>query len=515
MIEDSEDIFDASVKFHDRHRFEIKLDMDLADTARAEFDMEAYFFVPKALNIAPQTYSKDQFYGDLQRYVRFQIPRMSLAKISDNSNKLSPLFRIRASLSRLRAGERDQRLVSHVYDEFKLLGCIIRGELRDGARLFISVLGRGENPRPGVFLAEGLDNFVLDLQSLSSALSSLKRDVTDSSVPLRIRETAAYFDEYRSLMLEEYLAALVSALRGAGVGGPAGDPRLAAAEKKLSDMASEQEGYRRAMGYPSVYNKKDGGETLIYRRGVLKKFISSALYLRAEVAEWTTMSQLAPGIAAGIAMLFAVVATLYAQSRYALNSAAFVLIAVGSYIFKDRIKDWLKVFFSRSMAKWLYDRKSEILTPRDNVRIGEMREAFTFLKPGDVPADILGLRNTDNITSIDEDGKPERVFKYKKEMILKPRLISRLHDRRKDLNDIIRFNITDFIKQADDPRAEYRRVAPDGMIVSSSCPRVYRLNLVLRYSYRGRDGAMRVNRERIRVVLNKEGIVRMEAVRAA
>ena len=515
MIEDSEDIFDASVKFHDRHRFEIKLDMDLADTARAEFDMEAYFFVPKALNISPQTYSKEQFYGDLQRYVRFQIPRMSLAKISDNSNTLSPLYRIRAALSRLRAGERDQRLVSLVYDEFKLLGCIIRGELRDGARLFISVLGRGENPRPGVFLAEGLDNFVLDLHSLSSALSGLKREVTDSSVPLKIRETAAYFDEYRSLMLEEYLAALVSALRGAGVDNPSGDPRLAAAEKKLSALASEQEGYRRAMGYPSVYNKTDGGETLIYRRGVLKKFISSALYLKAEVEEWTTISQLGPGIAAGVAMLFAVAATIYATSRYALNSAAFVLIVVVSYVFKDRIKDWLKVFFSRSMAKWLYDRKSEILTPRDDIRIGEMREAFTFLKPGDVRADILDLRNIDNITSIDEDGKPERVFKYKKEMMLKPRLIGRMHDRRKDLNDIIRFNITDFIKQADDPQSDYTRVAPDGMLLSSSCPRVYRLNLVLRYSYRGRDGAQRVNRERIRVVLNKQGIVRMEEVRAA
>lgn len=515
MIEDSEDIFDASVKFHDRHRFEIKLEMDLADVPKAEFDMEAYFFVPKALNISPQTYSKERFYGDMQRYVRFQIPRMSLAKIADGSNALSPLYRIRAALSRLRAGERDPALVPLLYDEFKLLGCIIRGELRDGARLFISVLGRGENPRPGVFLAEGLDNLVLDLHSLSSALDSLKREVTDSSVPLRIRETAAYFDEYRSLTLEEYLAALVSALRGAGVGTPSCDPRLAAAEKKLAGLAGEQEGYRRAMGYPSVYEKADGGETLVYRRGVLKKFISSALYLKAEVEEWTTMSQLGPGIAAGVAMLFAVAATIYAQSRYALNSAAFVMIVVVSYIFKDRIKDWLKVFFSRSMAKWLYDRRSEILTPRDDIRIGEMREAFTFLKPGDVPADILGLRNIDNITSIDEDGKPERVFKYKKEMILKPRLIGKLHDRRKDLNDIIRFNITEFVKQADDPRADYTRVAPDGTLLSSSCPRVYRLNLVLRYSYRGRDGKMRVNRERIRVVLGKEGIVRMEEVRAA
>ena len=62
-------------------------------------------------------------------------------------------------------------------------------------------------------------------------------------------------------------------------------------------------------------------------------------------------------------MLFAAAATIFAQSRYAYKSMPFVLIVVVSYIFKDRIKDWLKLVFSKGMTRWLADRKADIPDP--------------------------------------------------------------------------------------------------------------------------------------------------------
>jgi len=64
----------------------------------------------------------------------------------------------------------------------------------------------------------------------------------------------------------------------------------------------------------------------VYRRGILKKFISSVLYLKVEVSERKALSQILFGIAAGLAMLFAVIATIYAQNRFSLNSWPFVFI---------------------------------------------------------------------------------------------------------------------------------------------------------------------------------------------
>ena len=268
------------------------------------------------------------------------------------------------------------------------------------------------------------------------------------------------------------------------------------------------------MNYPSILKEGETNEVIIYRRGVLKKFISSVLYLKPQLEEWRTATQVVFGLAAGLAMLFAVLATIYAQNRYTMNSVPFVLVIVASYIFKDRIKDWLKLLFSRNLTRWFSDRETRILDPGSSKKIGVLKEAFTFISEKAVPPDIARIRRIDNITSIDEDGKPERVFKYKKEITLYPERILKTHDRRRDLNDIMRFNITDFLTQADDSRVNYLYTDPaTGLTRTVACSRVYHLNMVIKYSYADAQGQKKVHYDRIRIVLNKEGLVRLEEVK--
>jgi hypothetical protein len=278
-------------------------------------------------------------------------------------------------------------------------------------------------------------------------------------------------------------------------------------------MVTAQNRYRQAMKYPSVLVPGSSNETIIYRRGVLKKFISSVLFLKAEFSEWETLTQVVFGLAAGAAMLFAVLVTIFFQRRYAMNSMPFVMALVISYIFKDRIKDWLKLLFSKNMTRWISDRKIEIMDPLAGGSIGLLKEAFTFLNEKALPPDIARLRHIDNITSVDEEGKPERVFKYKKEIILYPDMIMKYHERRRGLNDIMRFNIGNMVEQADDSAVNYPYVDPEtGEVRSAVCSRVYHLNLVLKYVYSDRKAQPKVNYERIRIVLNKDGIVRLEEV---
>jgi len=215
-------------------------------------------------------------------------------------------------------------------------------------------------------------------------------------------------------------------------------------------------------------------------------------------------------------MLFAVLVTLFFQRRYAMDSLPFVLAVVISYIFKDRIKDWLKLLFSKSLTRWISDRKIDILDSSGGERIGLLKEGSTFIPGRDVPPDIARLRRIDNITSVDEEGKPERVFKYKKEIVLYPEVIMKRHQRRRDLNDIMRFNIRDVVEQADDASVDYPYVDPaTGELRSAACARVYHMNLVLKYTYFSREGRVSMHYERIRIVLNKDGIVRLEEVKGA
>lgn len=516
MIEDQNDIFDSRVKFHDRRRFEIKLDIDLDASPESAYSVETYFFVPKALNIGPHSYSKENFYNDIQRYIRFKTPKVSLAKLCDPSLETSPIKRINDKLSLILAGSKDRELLKTVYNEFKLLGCIIRGEVRDHARALIEGFETYGAKKTGqlkrLFVPEGLGNFLAEIKQLITAVSALKSAVADPAVPTVIKETCAFFDEYFSLIMEEYLTPVLEALRK----NAAGRRGLEELEGELAAVIVAQGRYRAAMNYPSVLDNGNGNEVIIYRRGVLKKFISSALYLKTEISEWEALTQVLFGMAAGLAMLFAVMVTFYFGNRYTINSLPFLFAVVVSYMFKDRIKDWLKVLFSKNLTRWTSDRKISILDPSSGERIGLLKEAFTFIPQRHVPADISRLRRLDNITSIDEDGKPERVFKYKKEIRLYPERIRKYHDRRKDLNDIMRFSIENFVKQADDPSVDYPVVDPaSGEIKIVVCPRVYHVNLVLKYVYALKDGRESVHYDRIRIVLNKAGIGRIEEVPVA
>ena len=517
MIDDQNDIFDSRIKQHDRHRFEIKLDIDLDATARSSYEVETYFFVPRALNVGPHNYKKENFYNSSQRYIRFRTPKISLGKICDPALATSPLNRVRQDLARVLAGEGDQALSDKICGELRLLGCIIRGELRDYVKIFVSGLATYGSAVPAaqrrLFVGEGLENFLGDLKNLETALSSLKAEISDPAVPLKIRETAAFFDEYVSLLLEEYLTSLLEAIRN----NPGARERFADVERGVLAIVTAQSRYRQAMKYPSVLTPGSSNETIIYRRGVLKKFISSVLYLKAEFSEWEGLTQVFFGLAAGGAMLFAVLVTLFFQQRYAMNSMPFVLAVVISYIFKDRIKDWLKLLFSKSLTRWISDRKIDILdSSGGGARIGLLKEAFTFISDRDIPPDIARLRRIDNITSVDEEGKPERVFKYKKEILLYPEVIIKSHERRRDLNDIMRFNIRELVAQADDAAVDYPYVDPaSGELRTAVCSRVYHINLVLKYTYFDKEEQVTIHYERIRIVVGKDGIVRLEEVRVA
>jgi hypothetical protein len=513
MIDERDDVFDSKITLHDRHRFEIKLDMDLGLSSSPAYELESYFFVPRALNISPRTYTKEDFYNSSQRYIRFKTPRISLSKLCDPGLSTSPLNRVKDNLSRILSGSQDPALVNLVYDEFKLLGCVIRGEIRDHVKGLMAELETcAAGPEGGggkMFAGEGFTAFLADLRHLVDRIHILKTEVMDPAVPVRLRETYKFLDEYLSLIMEEYLTPLLAALR-VNKAVPAG---LNGLEEELSALVLSQGPYRAAMGYPSVLREGDSNEVLIYRRGVLKKFISSVLYLKTEVDELQAATQVIFGLAAGLAMLFAVLAAIYAQNRYTMNSVPFVVVIVTSYVFKDRIKDWLKLLFSRNLTRWFSDREIKILDPVGSKKIGVLKEAFTFISGKDVPPDIARFRSIDNITSIDEDGNPERVFKYKKEITLYPDQILRAHSRRKDLNDIMRFNIKDFITQADDSSVDYQYADPGtGRIRSVPCARVYHLNLIIKYSYSAAQGQEKIHYDRIRIVLNKEGLVRLEDV---
>jgi hypothetical protein len=508
------EIADSKITIHDRHRFEIKLDIELADRDASGYRVDTYFFVPRALNVNPTTYSKDLFYGSIQRYIRFKTPQFSLRSIIDPSNDASPLVRIRKDLPRVPAASQAGETFDAIFRETKLLGAVSRGAIRDAVKGLLGDLAAAQpaNASAELGFERNAEAFLADLGAYLVAVRELRGRMRDAAVPLRLREGFLFFDEFISLTIQDYLSALLHAVRGRT------DRKelLARVDDAMAAIIIGEQSHRKSVGYPSVLSTIGTDSTLLYRRSVLKKFISNVLYLNTEISEWEGLSQIPLVIAAGFAMLFAAVVTLFAQNRYTTNSIPFIVVVVVSYVFKDRLKDWLKLFLSRGLVRWTADRKIRIRDPYSGRVIGNLKEAFSFSDESRIPASILHCRQVDNITSVDEEGKPERIIKYEKEVSLLPARISRFHERRRDLNDIMRLNIDDFLKQADDPVVDYLHLDPaTGELQHVQCQRVYHVNIV--FTYRSIDAKKQSaeRMERIRLVFNRDGIVRLDQVVAA
>jgi hypothetical protein len=513
MREEANEIADSKISVHDRHRFEIKLDIELPAHEAKGYRVDMYFFVPKALNINPSTYSKDLFYSSIQRYIRFKTPQFSLAEIIDPSVAASPFSRIRKDLGAILAGQGSGDTIETVFCETKLLGAVTRGAIRDSVKRLLGDLAAIR--RADVLMAsvaafgESAGQFIADLGAYVARVRGLRQEMIAPGVPVKLREAYLFFDEFISLTIQDYLSTLLHALRER-TDLEASFPHLDASI--AATIATEQR-YRESMGYPSVLSNDKTDSTLLYRRGVLKKFISNVLFLNTEVSEWEGLSQIPLAVAAGFAMLFAAVVMVLAQNRYTTNSIPFIVVVVVSYIFKDRLKDWLKLYLSKGLVRWTADRKIRIRDPYSGRVIGKLKEAFSFAEEARIPAEVLYCRHMDNITSIDEEGKPERVIKYEKEVSLFPTRVSRFHQRRRDLNDIMRLNIDDFLKQADDPVVEYLHLDPlSGQLEQVHCQRVYHVNVV--FTYRSLDSRKQASQrfERIRLVLNRDGIVKLDEV---
>lgn len=508
---DSNEILESKITIHDKHRFEVKLDIDLPESDVSTYQVEAYFFIPKALNIAPTTYSKNDFYKSIQKYIRFKTPQMALEKICDPQVSESPINRIRHNLKQISSGEPAPNLTEATFQEIKLLGAIIRVAIRDKIRDLLKDLA-SVTTNPGIThlstIKQATSSFLAQCQELAKHLKNLELELAQPEIPAKLKEAFRFLDEFYSLNMEDYLAVLLHSLRN--------KPQCLTDEidATITKMLTNEQAHRSQRGYPSLVSNADNS-VIPYRKGVLKKFVSSALHLNLEPSEWEAVSQLNFSMAAGIAMFFAAVITGFAQAKYATNSSMFITILVVTYILRDRMKDWLKATISKKTMRWLVDKKVNIQDPLNKAELGYFKEAFSFVDYNDVPDAVMRLRNMDNITSIDEEGKPERIIKYEKKVLLHPHRITASHQRRRDINDIMRFNVSQWLRQADDPKIEYLHFEQEtNTLEHIYLNKVYHINLVLEYQTANQKGQIKHHFERIRLVLNREGIVHLEEVGA-
>jgi hypothetical protein len=512
----TEELIDGRVDVHDSTHFELKLDYSI-DSKRKDnsYRVESYFFVPRSLGINSSTYPRQQFYNDVQGYIRLKTPNIPLTTLADADDPLSPLHQLVHLASRLRRTPGDGAVVTDLSHELRLFACVVRAKLRDHSKALRDQMGELErSPESHQVLQRDLEKrfaaFLEQLTSVISAWRELRVDLLAPEVKRSLRETYGFVDEYISLIVEGRLTNLVRGIDDS----MRARATLQDQRERARQLLIEERAYRASAGYESVVEEgsKTGNEKYVYRRGMLKKFVMSVLWLEIEKEKEGRPGQLGAVLAAGTAMVVALTAAALYTTHMLVNTAGFFVCATIAYILKDRVKEVLKGYLSSRLAGWAADYSVRIRHPATHADLGHCRESFSYLAPRNVPRPVYDLRHQGDRASIEVLAKPEIVLRYHKQVQLKSRaIIERMHLEDYDVNDIIRFGLRHFLVGADDaeeavPTYDQHR----DQVERRRFPKVYHLNVVM--VLRAESAPERARYRRIRVVFNKKGIKRIEKV---
>lgn len=501
---------------HDRNQLELKLAYDIDPSkSKQTYTVEAYLYVPRTLGLTKATYPKERFYEDTSTFVRLKTPTVALGALGDDAQAAMWFEPLESGIDRLASGDRSQ--TGKVVRRLKMLGCIYRRTLHDESEHLAGHIAdarvRDGGPRSArLTQLEGeLHAFRTAAQQAVARLRTLGRRCDQAAIPERVRDVWQAVDEYVALVAEEAFTSLVEEIDDLC----ADEPQCAVMGERhgLAEEAVAEYRYRRGRGFSSFIEPDSENETLPYRRHVLKRTVSSALFLGVRESETGQMIYNAIGmVAAALAMLFAITVTIWAQQSYDIASLAFVLIAVGSYMIKDRIKEWGKRNLGRRAARFLPDKLIEVVDRDTDEVVGTCSEAVSVLSARQVHPDIHALRHMDHEDTAAADGRPETVVRYTKEVSLSSSRLKKRETQAHGLNDIIRFNLNRLRERMDSPFETHRIVDPTSReVVSVSCARVYHVNLVLRFM-KGTGASTVVENERVRVVIDQRGIKRIEHI---
>jgi len=484
---------DDTIRVRDLHQFEIKLHYPLSrDRSVRSYDLECYIFVPHSLGLHRSNYSKAKFYDDLQTHTRFKTPSVLLTRVGEGPD--SPLSKLEASATGLQESRHDAQ-ASEFECRLKLFCSILQSSLGKFVDFINETTDQGDRDSE-------IQQYLVAVEAITNSYRALRPSIFLPTVSPHARAIYAFGDEYVSLLVERNCYDLLQHLRDAD----STDWRTCG--RKIMDLISREVKYREGRRYPSIPSDQSDNEVLIFRRNVLKKYMQNVLFLDTETsADGKVIEHSLFGIAAGISMLFATAVLFVSQSLYgSLTLPVFLALVIG-YMFKDRIKEILRVYFFQMVSSALFDHKTRIYSSTHQP-VGSCRESFDFVDESKVPERVMRIRARDHITEIESDWVAEDILRYRKRIKLSSRAISAVYrDIDTDgINDIMRLNVSAFTRRMGNPRKELFVLAGDGYH-KVKAERVYHLNMVLRY--RGDDGVMY---KRLRVVLNRRKIKRIETV---
>ena len=485
-------MIDLSTKIHDKFTLEFKVGFNTkqADkpTKYSDFVMNTWIFVPNSLDINAAKYSKDDFYRDLKSGVRLITPSYGLHELA-NKDELLPSQSLITNFNDLHIAPDDTQDLIH---SIKMYCAIAKSAFRD--ECFSVSQEENDSKRKELCL-----HFLEDGSKIVKRLRGLLNQLNEQNSTDRTRQVLTYGDEFLSNVLEKYAYRLRDAIR---LHHPEEYPQL---EQRFKEVLFSERTYREQRGYLCVQtDDPKGNEDFVFRASLLKKFTESDLYLNATKRKNTFLvEQILYSLAAGTAMVVATLSSFFFQQKYGNFTLPFLIALVISYMFKDRLKDWLRLLFARRVSTKVFDTRTDFRVKGRH--IGWSKDSVDFIDSDKILPEVMQLRSR-NALFAEVSGKDEKVLLFRKKVQLWPNELAKASPYPlRGINDILRYNLTEYTRKMDNPSFPLSGTWEDNGFQPIEGKKVYHITFVIQCIYEGKT-----EYKRIVVRCDRNGIVNVK-----
>lgn len=473
-----------------------------------QYQVDTYWFFPRSFGVNKSTWGGHGFYRDSRVYMRLHSPTRRPMELADPNNPRSPLYLLARQLPLLVSG--DPISGAGMVSLARMLGAELAESFERLVEPLLEKLEAGE-------LSED-DALPIVRQLCRDALEVLDalRRLRHTAVAYRgvahpeLVPSIAFSQDYVSASIADLLASMGLALRGLRPTPDASGAR-AKALLELSRTLARVYADRRAHNYP-MPNDADG-EYYNYRIGLVKKELQQSLYISTrDAGRDPYVANSAAMVAAGLAAVWATLAQIPLVTG-GINDPRrfwFIAAAVGAYILKDRIKDWVKMSLSKRWTNW--DRVSGLASQTEaawqDSLTGTESERVSWLTEDKLPKDVLAARHF-NRSVKGTSAAFEEVLHHRQLIELARKQDSRMPSDY-GVQQILRLSLDHLLARLDETETSVRVFDTEACrFERKALARVYHLNVIVRVrSLEPAESAL----HRARVVLNRNGIVRIEKV---
>lgn len=529
-----------TVSIHDRTQIEMLFSYAFGDKKQIDdrkqwdFEVDAYMFLAPQMRITQDSYPKERFYEDLQVFLRLREPKLNFKQLMGIGRKgrYSPLRFVRSYVEKAQSGlvAEDPALV---VEEAKVFGCcfmsyFLRRVEKHKKRHQLILNHRAINDaKRDKFHAEAMAE---TLQLVDRAHALLKEwravlgliDDLPGDFLVELRRVIRTINEYCSYGFRDGLLQLDAMLDELQENGKSeGGLKL---RKKLKTLLRHERWYAYRVGISWIQDgdSRDVMERYVLRRSELKRHIWRVLYLNVRSTKiFRVQRQIGAMVAAALAGMWAFIAQLiiwntssfdgYGGQMEGISAFLIVTAFVMAYVLKDRIKELGRSYFQSGLFGSVPDFSNRIyfVGQKAKTAIGDLREKVQVTSWSTLPEYVRELHDEHLGVSLDVEDRYANIIHYRKQIGLDMSQLQSQPQPVPAVHDIIRINIHSFLQKLDDPTQKSVIASADFQAISADLPKVYPLDLVLRYSATA-PGVSEVGYDVIRLFLNKDGLARVE-----